>query len=221
MNAAQGPTVVASALADPVRRDLLAAVMRSAAPVGRDQAAEALGIPRATAAFHLDRLVDAGLLVTEFKRTSGRTGPGAGRPAKLYSPASAEISLTFPSRRYDLAAELLAAAIDRAERAADSPRAALAAVSGELGRELGGTAETLAEVLESTGYEPVDDGDGGLVLANCPFKALALEYPETICGANTALLEGAAATTDAQGLEVRFEPRADCCCVHLVPSKGN
>lgn len=221
MNAAQGPTVVASALADPVRRDLLAAVMRSAAPVGRDQAAEALGIPRATAAFHLDRLVDAGLLVTEFKRTSGRTGPGAGRPAKLYSPASAEISLTFPSRRYDLAAELLAAAIDRAEHASESPRTALAAISGELGRELGGTAQTLAEVLESTGYEPVDDGDGGLVLANCPFRALALEYPETICGANTALLEGAAATTDAQGLEVRFEPRADCCCVHLVPSKGN
>ena len=57
------------------------------------------------------------------------------------------------------------------------------------------------------------------MLANCPFRALAKDYPETICGANLALLRGAAEATDSQGLEVRFEPSAECCCVHLVPQQ--
>lgn len=220
MSAAPDPSAVASALADPVRRELLALVTRSGEPMGRDQAAASLDIPRATAAFHLDRLVDAGLLVAEFKRLTGRSGPGAGRPAKLYRAASPEVAFSVPARRYDLAAELLTAAIDRAELAGESPRAALAAVSGQFGRELGGSGATITEVLVATGYEPVDDGEGGLVLANCPFRALTKDYPETICGANVALLSAAAEATDAQGLEASFEPRAECCCVRLVPTKA-
>lgn len=219
MNAAPEPSAVASALADPVRRDLLALVTRRGEPMGRDEAAASLGIPRATAAFHLDRLADAGLLVAEFRRLSGRTGPGAGRPAKLYRAASSEASMSVPARRYDLAAELLTAAMERAENAGESPRVALGEVCGHFGRELGGSGDTIAEMLVATGYEPADDGAGGLVLANCPFRALAKDYPETICGANLALLRGAAEATDSQGLEVRFEPSAECCCVHLVPQQ--
>src|SRR5947209_1403345 len=102
------------AAADPTTRSLFDLVSRSATALGRDAAAAALGIPRATAAFHLDRLVEAGLLTTEFRRLSGRTGPGAGRPAKLYRRAELEVSVSLPERRYDLAGELLSTAIEEA-----------------------------------------------------------------------------------------------------------
>ena len=57
--------------------------------MGRDQAAQGVGVPTHTAKFHLDRLVDEGLLEVEFRRLSGRTGPGSGRPAKLYRRSDA------------------------------------------------------------------------------------------------------------------------------------
>src|SRR5918911_1365062 len=90
-----------AAAADPTRRALLSLVSRSPTPVGRDAAAAALGIPRATAAFHLDRLVEAGLLDSRFLRVNGRAGPGAGRPAKLYSRTGAEVGVSIPERHYD------------------------------------------------------------------------------------------------------------------------
>src|SRR3954449_4357048 len=73
-----------AALAEPTRRRLYDHVVRQAAPVSRDEAAAAGGVPRPTVAFHLDRLVDDGLLDVVFERRTGRTGPGAGRPSKLY-----------------------------------------------------------------------------------------------------------------------------------------
>ena len=71
------------ALAEPVRRALYDFVVASRGLVGREEAAEAVGVPVHTAKFHLDRLADDGLLDVEFQRRTGRTGPGAGRPAKL------------------------------------------------------------------------------------------------------------------------------------------
>src|SRR3954454_15099535 len=88
-----------AALAEPTRRRLYDHVARAAEPVGRDDAAEALGLPRATTAFHLDRLVDDGLLEAVFARRSGRTGPGAGRPAKLYRRSPCSVSVSLPERR--------------------------------------------------------------------------------------------------------------------------
>src|SRR5215813_12899059 len=102
-------------LDDPVRRRLYDYVASGPGPVGRDAAADALGMPRSTAAFHLDRLAEAGLLSVEFRRLTGRSGPGAGRPAKLYSRAERDLEVSFPQRRYDLAADVLAAAIEAAD----------------------------------------------------------------------------------------------------------
>ena len=81
-----------------------------------DEAAEALGVARSVAAFHLDKLADAGVLEVTFERTTGRTGPGAGRPSKLYRPRGDEVSASVPDRRYDLAGSLLAEAVDEADR---------------------------------------------------------------------------------------------------------
>src|SRR4051794_34392645 len=91
------------ALTDPIRRALYHFIAYQPGAVSRDQAAAGIDVPRHTAKFHLDKLVDEGLLVTEFKRLTGRSGPGAGRPAKLYRRARKEVNVTLPRRRYDLA----------------------------------------------------------------------------------------------------------------------
>ena len=105
-----------AALAEPIRRDLYLFVAGQPDAVSRDQAAAGVGVPRHTAKFHLDKLVEEGLLATEFRRLSGRRGPGAGRPAKLYRRAGGEVSVSLPDRRYDLAGQLMAQAIEESVR---------------------------------------------------------------------------------------------------------
>lgn len=51
--------------------------------MSRAEAADAVGVARTLAAFHLGKLVDAGLLEVAHRRLTGRSGPGAGRPAKV------------------------------------------------------------------------------------------------------------------------------------------
>src|SRR5687767_134584 len=102
-----------SSLAEPQRRALYRFVVARGDAVSKDEAAEAMGVARTVAAFHLDRLVADGLLTTEFRRLTGRRGPGAGRPAKLYRRSSGEVSVSLPPRHYDLAAALLASAVNR------------------------------------------------------------------------------------------------------------
>ena len=194
-----GLSAVAS-LAEPTRRRLYDSVARPSAPLSRDEVAGATGVPRATAAFHLDRLVAEGLLAVSFERRSGRTGPGAGRPAKLYSRADSTIAVSVPERRYDLAGELLAAAMERADEAGISPRVVLAREAYGRGRDLGADARAGADVgsdgadvvlgvLEGQGFEPCAEEDQ-LTLVNCPFHALAREHTELVCGMNLRLVEG-------------------------------
>ena len=109
-----------ASLAEPVRLELYRYVAGHADAVGRDQAAEGVGVPRHTAKFHLDKLVDEGLLEVEFRRLTGRDGPGAGRPAKLYRRSGREVSVTVPDREYELAGQLMAAAINRRARSTPS-----------------------------------------------------------------------------------------------------
>src|SRR5512140_3702495 len=99
-------------LEEPTRKRLYDLVAASRAAIGRDEAAAALGISRELAAFHLDRLLEVGLLDTEFRRRGDRTGPGAGRPAKHYRRAARDIAVSLPSRSYDVAAEVMATALD-------------------------------------------------------------------------------------------------------------
>src|SRR5262245_19920375 len=100
-----------AALDQPLRRDLHRLLASRGEWTSRDDAAAALGVPRSVAAFHLDKLAEAGVVEVRFERTTGRTGPGAGRPSKLYRAAGEEVSASVPDRHYDLAGSLLATAI--------------------------------------------------------------------------------------------------------------
>lgn len=206
-----------AAISDPQRLALFEFVSRGGGPVSRDAAAEALGIPRSTAAFHLDRLVEEGVLETEFKRLSGKTGPGSGRPSKLYRQAGGEISVSIPPRRYDLAGNLLAAAIDESDRTGEPVRTALATISAATGREIGAAAGSLDAALDSCGYEPRAESDGSMVLTNCPFDKLASKHSDVICQANVALLQGVAEGASETQRTVEFVPPVNgCCCVRVT-----
>src|SRR5918997_3581980 len=182
-----------AALAEPTRRRLYEHVVRQSRPVSRDEVAGAVGVPRPTTAFHLDRLVADGLLDVHYERRSGRTGPGAGRPAKLYRRAECSVSVSLPERRYDLAGELLAGALAEADRSGERPAAVLGRRAFRRGQEIGAAGgagrDAVLGVLEEHGFEPRIEDDG-VALANCPFHALAQEHTELVCGMNLRLLEG-------------------------------
>jgi predicted ArsR family transcriptional regulator len=217
-----------AALNDPIRRALYQFVVNSSEPVSREQAATAAGVQKALAAFHLEKLVEEGLLDFEFKRLTGRTGPGAGRPAKLYRRSDREIDLSLPPREYDLAGMLLAGAIDAAETSGRTVRTELERGSFAFGRRVGEQAqaragaraskakqrEALLEVLREHGFEPRPVGRD-IVLANCPFHALARQYTALVCGMNLHLLKGVRSVLDVgdSELQPRLEPEPGQCCV--------
>jgi predicted ArsR family transcriptional regulator len=194
------------ALREPVRRAVYEFVAGAAEPVSRNEVAEAVGVGRTLAAFHLDKLAGAGLLETAYAPRSG--GPGAGRPAKLYRRSAAELAVTLPPRDYRLLAEVLASAV---ERAGVEPEAYAAA--RERGAGLAG-GEVLPRLRE-LGYEPYEDGDGTIRLRNCPFHASAQAYPGLVCGLSLALIEGLA----GDGAGARLDPGPAGCCV-AIPSKN-
>ena len=214
------------ALQDPVRRSLYLYVASRHDDVSREDAAAAVGIQRQLAAFHLEKLVEAGLLETSFRRLTGRTGPGAGRPAKLYRRSSSEYLVSLPPRQYDLAAELLSQAV---EEAGDrSAREALAAVARRFGRRLGAQlrarlgrpasaeqqVDAIAEALDRYGYEPQCDEEA-MRLRNCPFDSLAQGHRELVCGMNLNLVEGVVDGIGADDLEACRQSRPGECCVSV------
>ncbi|MGY1786326.1 helix-turn-helix transcriptional regulator [Geodermatophilus sp. SYSU D00698] len=208
-----------AALAEPTRRRLYDHVVRQAEPVGRDEVAAALGVPRATVAFHLDRLVADGLLDVHFERRSGRTGPGAGRPAKLYRRSGDPVAVSLPERHYDLAGELLAAALTEAEASGERPAAVLGRRAHDRGRELAAAdgargRDAVLRVLEAHGYEPQVAGDA-VTLRNCPFHTLARAHTELVCGMNLRLVEGVLDAAEPSGLTGRLQPEDGACCVRL------
>jgi predicted ArsR family transcriptional regulator len=215
-----------AALAEPTRRRLYDHVVRQPRPVSRDAAAAATAVPRATAAFHLDRLVDDGLLEVHFERLSGRTGPGAGRPAKLYRRSDCTVTVSLPERRYDLAGNLLAAALDEAEASGEPPRRVLERAARRRGRDLADEAraaddgtraqDVVLRLLEDQGFEPRLEGDA-VLLANCPFHALARSHTDLVCGMNLSLLDGVLEGVPAAGLVARLQVEPGRCCVRLRP----
>jgi predicted ArsR family transcriptional regulator len=217
-----------AALAEPTRRRLYEHVVRQPSPVSRDEAAAALGLVRATAAFHLDRLVDDGLLDVSHERRTGRSGPGAGRPAKLYRRAACSVAVSLPDRRYDLAGQLLAAALSEAQRTGEPPADALARLARDRGVELGGATREAAagadargavlQLLEEHGYEPREEA-GAVALVNCPFHALAQEHTELVCGMNLQLLQGVLDGVPEAELVARLEPSSGACCVRMVGAR--
>jgi predicted ArsR family transcriptional regulator len=217
-----------ASLAEPQRRALYRFIVDRGDAVSKDEAAAAIGVARTVAGFHLDRLVADGLLTSEYRRLTGRQGPGAGRPAKLYRRAAGELSVSLPARQYDLAARLLATAIDEATSTNTSVAVALTRAATDRGRELGERvhdlvgqqpsrrmlADAAVAVLDEEGYEPRLDG-GDIVLANCPFHALVEEQRDLVCGMNHDLLHGMAMTVGDDVLAARLEPSEGYCCVRL------
>ena len=207
-----------AALEDPVRRALYVLVSRRSGETSRDQAAHGVGVSRALAAFHLDKLVRAGLLDVTYRRLTKRRGPGAGRPSKLYRRSSAQLSLTLPPREYELAAELLAEAFGGA-----GAKAQLDRVAGRLGRRLAARERTRGRrafiaVLERHGYEPTTATDGTIALRNCPFDSLARTHRSLVCDMNRALVRGFKAGAGLTGYHVVANARPGYCCALLRPA---
>ncbi|MGH2392522.1 MAG: helix-turn-helix transcriptional regulator, partial [Candidatus Limnocylindria bacterium] len=181
----------------------------SAEPVSRDDAAEAVEVSRQVAAYHLDRLADDGLLEVEFRRVSGRTGPGAGRPSKLYRRSDRVHEVSIPPRRYELAARIL---LDAA-REGHLDAGALTEAARRTGLEIGQAG--LRAALAATGYEPVTE-DGETRFRNCPFHVLRDRDRETTCGLNLALVEGMVEGSGSH-TDAVLAPEEGYCCVRLSP----
>ena len=215
-----------STLAEPARRALYLYVAAQPEAVSRDQAAASTGLPRHTAKFHLDKLVEEGLLDTEFRRLTGRRGPGAGRPTKLYRRSARQVAITLPPRHYDLAGQILAGAVEDAARDGAPvleavQRAATAAgrrLAAEQGLRDGGSAAPLNDVtavFDAHGYEPRALGDV-VVLRNCPFHALARDHTALVCGMNLHLITAMLDELGHPEVQARLDPAPDRCCVTLT-----
>ncbi|MCA1842593.1 MAG: transcriptional regulator [Actinobacteria bacterium] len=224
-DAASQISAIAS-LNEPIRRELYAYIVDRPEAVGRDEAAEALGITRELAAFHLDKLLEEGLLDAEYRRLSGRSGPGAGRPAKLYRPSGRHVRVSLPERRYDLAARLMAEGLADPE---GNPAAAVDRAAHRFGETIGAEArrhlgrrpspsrllDRACDVLRDHGFEPVCIKDE-VRLRNCPFDAIAKDHSDLVCGMNLALAEGLVAGLGAETIDVRLDPLPGTCCVALT-----
>ena len=232
-----------ASLGDENRRKLFDFVAASGCAVSRDDAAGALGLPRSTVSFHLDRMVQDGLLAVEFRKLGGRSGPGSGRPAKLYVAAVREVAVSVPDRNYDLAAELLVSAIEESAADGGSARDALlraAHARGQAGaraqRDATGPAGSRAaagagfeDFLTAAGYRPETDAEGFLVLLNCPFHRIADGHAEVVCAMNGAFLAGAAAgcgidpgrvqALAIEDLRSQGAARPAQCCARIGPEK--
>jgi predicted ArsR family transcriptional regulator len=219
-----------STLDDPIRAAIFFYVAASGEDVTRDGVAQALGITRRTAAFHLDKLAEAGLVDVTFRRLTRRTGPGAGRSSKLYRRSGRRLNVSIPARNYELMARLLASVVQRPEGASAvlplEPRARAFGVSiGTAARKQvshnpsrGRLREVLVDELTRHGFEPFADGDGALRLRNCPYHDMAHENAQLVCSINLALMQGVVDGLDLPEVSPALEPREGMCCVgfHLV-----
>jgi predicted ArsR family transcriptional regulator len=213
-------------LGEPARRSLYEAVVAAPDALSRDQAASAAGVTRALAAFHLDKLVEAGLLDVEYRRLTGRTGPGAGRPSKLYRRGLREIGVSLPSRHYEVPAGLFATAL---QMVGPTPPDALLTAAHDAGEEIGAAARqrsgprpsrrrlrvALEESLEARGYEPAETPSGEIRFQNCPFHALVDEHRDLVCNMNLALADGILDGLGAPHFSARLDPQPGQCCVAI------
>jgi predicted ArsR family transcriptional regulator len=212
---------VVATLRDPTRRRLYRYIERQPAAVGRDEAAKSVGVSRALAAFHLEKLVGVGLLKPEYRRLSGRSGRGAGRTSKLYKRSARQVELSLPERHYELLARLLAEAIT-----SDQPTSLGKGPARDYGRALGARArqrlrrprrparllQCLEDVAEALGFDPYRDSNDAVRLRNCPFDPLSRLYTPVVCGVTQAILSGVVEGLEADQLTVTREMNPNRCC---------
>jgi len=201
-------------LDDPARRAAYLAVRTGGRPLTRAEVADEVGFSVRLAAFHLEKLLSEGFLAATYERDERSVG--VGHPAKRYRPTGLELEVSIPPRRYDLAAEILAEALEA--DSPDSPLESLADVAAEYGRQVGRRARArnggsrLLTALRVIGYEPATAGDE-VVLRNCPFHHLAQARPEIICQMNLAFVAGVLAGTQSRTLHAVLSPSTGRCCV--------
>jgi predicted ArsR family transcriptional regulator len=217
-----------AALDDDLRRQMYLEIRQRRRPVSREEVALAVGVSRKLAAFHLDKLVERGLLVASYARPPGRGGRGAGRSAKFYEPSDRSFDVSIPERNYDVMGSILVHAIE--EQGPDERADATAQrVARRYGEELGraererrhlppaGAERALSvatEVLSTCGYEPYTE-EGTVRLRSCPFHALAEQSRDLVCGLNHELVHGIVSGLGNDTLDVSLEPLPDECCVQL------
>jgi predicted ArsR family transcriptional regulator len=203
-------------LTDTSRRALYDYVRHQDHPVRREEAAEATAMSRGLAAFHLDKLVGAGLLTARYEAPPGLPR-GRGRAPKVYEPIGDGLSVTLPERRYELIADILAEAVSQAE-VPDTIARRRGHDLGDQMRHLGGG---VSEVLTGLGFEPGEPGevDGTVVLHNCPFHALAARHTALICRVNLAFLGGLVDGLGLAGTRAVLAPAPGSCCVELRGSR--
>jgi predicted ArsR family transcriptional regulator len=219
-----------AALREPKRRRLYQYVERQPRAVSRDEAAQAVGISRALAAFHLDKLVRLGLLKTEYRRLSGRSGPGAGRTSKLYRRSRHQFAMSLPHRNHELLARLLAEASGSGSRILPG-----AEPGRDYGRSLGSRARRrirghpaqarllacVEAVLESLGFEPYRASPLEVRLRNCPFDPLSRLYTPLVCGVGQAVISGIVEGVGADLRVGRDEQPDRCCGLVTLPSRND
>lgn len=221
----------AGILADDLRRSMYLFIREMGRPVSRDEAAKSVGISRKLAAFHLDKLVEKGLLKAHYARLSERRGPGAGRPSKVYEPTEMEMSVSIPSRSYDFVGRILVEAMQRPGASRDAVRKTAYQEGVELGRTIRRerrlrspgdkkTLEIAQDVLYDRGYEPYRDDQDGLRLRNCPFHHLAQQSVEIVCGLNQAFIDGLLKGLGNESVTAVLDPQPGQCCVRLQRSEA-
>ncbi|HEX5825393.1 MAG TPA: helix-turn-helix domain-containing protein [Candidatus Limnocylindrales bacterium] len=212
---------VIATLRDPTRRRLYEYIERQPRAVSRDEAAEAAHVSRALAAFHLEKLVKVGLLKAEYRRLSGRTGPGAGRTSKLYRRSRHQFAVSVPRRDHELLARLIADSLSSAPRSATGIEPAR-----EYGRALGKRARgrvrgrpaperllgCVEDVLQSLGFDPYRTSPTEIRVRNCPFDPLSRLFTPLVCGIGQALMSGVIEGVAPEGTRVDREEHADRCC---------
>jgi predicted ArsR family transcriptional regulator len=231
-NAAVGPAPdpairAVAALEDQLRRGMYAFIRRTRRPVTRDEAAASVGISRKLAAFHLDKLVDAGVLRAGYAPVDGVRK--VGRTPKVYEPSELDIQVSIPQRQHDLLADILVDAVlthDQAETA----RGAAVRAAHDHGQRLGAAEREQARpgrlgaeralsltlgLLRRHGFEPAREKTTCVRLRNCPFHPLAAKAPDLVCGINHAFLAGVLKGLDTEAVEAVLDPRAGECCVEL------
>jgi predicted ArsR family transcriptional regulator len=220
-----------SALDDDLRRSMYLFVREHGRPASREEVADAVGVSRKLAAFHLDKLVDRGLLVATYARPPGRTGRGAGRSAKYYGLSDRELDVSIPERNYDVIGSILLGAISQqepGEPAAETARRVAHDTGEEIGRKererlrlpppgAERTMRVVGEVLARCGYEPSVGDDGTMSLRSCPFHALAQRDRDIVCGLNRELVDGVVSGLGNRTVDVELAPAPGRCCVQLRP----
>lgn len=227
------PVDAAAALAEPSRRGMFEFIRRQRRPVTRDQAAASVGISRKLAAFHLDKLVEAGLLTARYASPDAVRKPG--RTPKVYEPAGSGVWVSIPRRDHRVLADTLVDAVltqhpdeqvgEAAARVARARGERLGAAErdsarpGRLGAER--ALALAAAILERDGYEPEPVAATRVRLRNCPYDPLAAKAPDLVCGINHAYISGLLSGLHAERATAVLKPQAGECCVELRPAAAH